>query len=102
MKNYYQTLGVNENASQEEIKKAYRNLSKKYHPDTSQGEDNRFKEIQEAYSYLGDEQTRKKYDAERKGYHTNSNAFNNKTSLSFHFGNGRRTTEEDIFEEMFH
>ena len=61
-KNYYDVLGVNKNASQEDIKKAYRNLSKKYHPDKTGGDDTKFKEINEAYDTLGDETKRKQYD----------------------------------------
>jgi molecular chaperone DnaJ len=53
---------VNKNASQDEIKKAYRNLSKKYHPDRNGGDDSKFKEINEAYDTLGDETKRKEYD----------------------------------------
>lgn len=100
MKNYYQTLGVSEDASQEEIKKAYRNLSKKHHPDTSQGDDGKFKEIQEAYSYIGDEQKRKQYDAERRGPQMGPNPFGG-GSWSFNFGAGGQATEEDMFEEIF-
>ena len=61
-KNYYDVLGVNKTASQDEIKKAYRNLSKKYHPDRNGGDDTKFKEINEAYDTLGDENKRKQYD----------------------------------------
>ena len=61
-KNYYDILGVNKNASQDDIKKAYRNLSKKYHPDRNGGDDSKFKEINEAYDTLGDEEKRKVYD----------------------------------------
>jgi curved DNA-binding protein len=61
-KNYYDILGVNKNASQDDIKKAYRNLSKKYHPDKTGGDDSKFKEINEAYDTLGDETKRKQYD----------------------------------------
>jgi curved DNA-binding protein len=61
-KNYYDILGVNKNASQEDIKKAYRNLSKKYHPDKTGGDESKFKEINEAYDTLGDETKRKQYD----------------------------------------
>lgn len=65
-KDYYKILGVDRNASQEEIKKAYRKLAKKYHPDSNPGDKNaeeKFKEINEAYEVLGDEEKRKKYDA---------------------------------------
>lgn len=64
-KDYYKTLGVSKNASQEEIKKAYRKLAVKYHPDKNQGDEtaeNKFKEIGEAYDVLGDPEKRKKYD----------------------------------------
>lgn len=68
-KDYYQTLGVPETASQDEIKKAYRRLAKQYHPDANQ--DNaqaadRFKEVGEAYSVLSDAEKRKQYDQMRK------------------------------------
>ena len=65
MKNYYYFLGVLENASNEEIKKAYRKLSLKYHPDKNPNDDffaNRFREIQEAYDILGEKEKRRIYD----------------------------------------
>ena len=64
-KDYYKTLGVSKDASQEEIKKAYRKLARKYHPDTNPGDkkaEEKFKEISEAYEVLGDEEKRKQYD----------------------------------------
>lgn len=63
-KDYYDILGVSKDASQTEIKSAYRRLAKKYHPDVSQesNADAKFKEIQEAYSVIGDESKRKQYD----------------------------------------
>lgn len=61
---YYDTLGVPKNASQDEIKKAYRNLAKKYHPDVCKepGAEEKFKTINEAYSVLSDESKRRQYD----------------------------------------
>lgn len=64
-KDYYDILGVSRNASQDEIKKAYRKLARKYHPDHSEGNkenEERFKEISEAYAVLSDEEKRKQYD----------------------------------------
>ena len=68
MKNYYDVLGVNKTATQDEIKKAYRELCKKYHPDKHGGDDTKIKEINEAYSVIGDEQKRKEYDAKSSGF----------------------------------
>jgi molecular chaperone DnaJ len=61
---HYKTLGVDRKASQEDIKKAYRKLARKYHPDTNKeaGAEERFKQISEAYDVLGDPEKRKRYD----------------------------------------
>ncbi len=63
-KDYYETLGVKRDASKEEIKKVYRKLARKYHPDVSKEKDaeNRFKEIGEAYDVLRDSEKRASYD----------------------------------------
>lgn len=62
---YYKTLGVERDASKDEIQKAYRKLARKYHPDMNKeaGAEDRFKEINEAYEVLKDEEKRKRYDA---------------------------------------
>ena len=61
---YYKTLGVERKATQEEVKKAYRKLARRYHPDTNSdaGAEARFKQISEAYDVLGDPEKRKRYD----------------------------------------
>jgi curved DNA-binding protein len=65
-KDYYRALGVPQNASDGEIKKAYRKLAMQYHPDRNHGKEKwaneKFKEINEAYAVLGDPQKRKQYD----------------------------------------
>lgn len=68
-KDYYQLLGVTETASADDIKKAYRKLAKKYHPDANPNDPQaaeRFKEVGEAYAVLSDDQKRKQYDTVRK------------------------------------
>lgn len=61
MKDYYQILGISRDASQEEIKKAYRKLAHKYHPDKG-GNEKKFKEINEAYQILSDKEKKSQYD----------------------------------------
>ncbi len=61
-KDYYKILGVEKNASQDEIKKAFRKLAHQYHPDKEGGNEERFKEINEAYQVLGDPKKRAQYD----------------------------------------
>ena len=61
-KNYYETLGVPKNASADDIKKAFRKLAHQYHPDKNKGDDAKFKEINEAYMVLSDEQKRAQFD----------------------------------------
>ncbi len=62
MKNYYDTLGIEKSATKDDIKKAFRKLAQKYHPDKSGGDDKKFKEINEAYQILSDDGKRKEYD----------------------------------------
>lgn len=62
MEDYYKILGVNKGASKEEIKKAYRELAHKYHPDKEGGDEERFKRINEAYQVLSNDSKRQQYD----------------------------------------
>ena len=61
-KDYYKILGVDKGASQDEIKKAFRKLAHKHHPDKPGGDEATFKEVNEAYQVLGDETKRKQFD----------------------------------------
>ena len=98
-KDYYAILGVNKGASQEEIKKAYRKLALKYHPDRNPGDksaEEKFKEINEAYDILKDEQKRAAYD--RYG----SSAFQNGDASGFSSQGFSDFSEfSDIFSNMF-
>src|SRR5436309_10536959 len=64
-KDYYAVLGVGRDASEEQLKKSFRNLARQYHPDVAKDKktaEEKFKEINEAYEVLGDPQKRKRYD----------------------------------------
>lgn len=72
MKDYYKILEVEENSSEEEIKKSYRSLSKKYHPDVNPQGAEKFKEIAEAYEILGDKQKREQYNQRKNNPYQNT------------------------------
>lgn len=61
-KDYYKILGVEKSATHDEVKKAFRKLAHKYHPDKESGNEEKFKEINEAYQVVGNEEKRKQYD----------------------------------------
>jgi molecular chaperone DnaJ len=68
MKNYYDILGIQKSASEEEIKKAFRKLAQKYHPDKKGGDEAKFKEASEAYAVLSDQKKRAEYDTYGKTF----------------------------------
>lgn len=98
MENYYDILGVSKNITTEELKKVYRKLAKKYHPDANVGNvkaEEMFKKISKAYEILSDETSRAKYDRELDGKFTNINN-NKKASNNKNTGN----INEDIFNKF--
>ncbi|MEX2231867.1 MAG: J domain-containing protein [Cyclobacteriaceae bacterium] len=91
-KDYYQVLGVGKKATEEEIRKAYRKLAVKYHPDKNQGKkdaEEKFKEISEAYQVIGDAEKRKQYD--KLGANWKQYQQGGFDEGSFEGGNRRRT-----------
>lgn len=92
MNDHYQTLGVDPGATQDQIKSAYRKLAMKHHPDRMGGDDTKFKEIQNAYGIVGDEQKRAEYDQQRMGG----------GQFRFHTGNGGFQDFNDIFGGFAH
>src|SRR5271157_2208362 len=90
-RDYYQTLGIKREASAEEIRKAYRKLARKHHPDLNPGDkvaEERFKEVQEAYDILKEPKKKKMYD--QFGFYTESGmpaaAAQDGTAEGFHSG----------------
>lgn len=107
-KDYYKILGVAENATADEIKRAYRKLAKEYHPDRRGGDkqaEERFKEISEAYQVLGDEKKRKEYDMLRKNPFAGREGFNYEGTgpggFRVHFGEGGFGNLGDVFGDLF-
>jgi len=111
-KDYYKILGVPKDASEEEIKKAYRKLAHKYHPDKPGGDEKKFKEINEAYEVLSNKEKRAQYDRfgevfDRESYKGYTDGVNIDFSdifgggFDFDFSSQDFFGFEDIFENIF-
>ncbi len=113
-KDYYNVLGVDKKADKEEIKKAFRKMAHKYHPDKGGGDDSKFKEVTEAYSILSDDKKRREYDAYgqafpgstgggQAGRQQQGNPFGGFDFSQFQqgFGGGQEFDFGDIFGDIF-
>ncbi len=111
-KDYYKILGISKKASQDEIKKAYRKLAQKYHPDRNPNDkkaEEKFKDVSEAYEVLSDPEKRKKYDElgsdwkkyEQAGAGTGGFDWSKYASQGGFGGRGRTYTYQGDFEDVF-
>ena len=106
-RDYYEVLGIAKNSSADEIKKAYRLLASKHHPDKIPGNDNsseklkaskKFKEVKEAYETLSDTEKRVHYDMHG---HSDPNSFGHGNPQWQHRGNADKAVFEEMFRSMF-
>ncbi len=109
-RDYYEILGVDKKASQDEIKRAYRKLAKKYHPDAHPGDkaaEEKFKEANEAYEVLGNEEKRKKYDQFgsegqfRNGADFDPSQYGFGNNVKYEFRQGNAGDFSDFFNMFF-
>ena len=113
-KDYYNTLGVNKTASKDEIKKAFYKLAHKYHPDKKEGNEAKFKQVNESYQVLSDDTKRSKYDQYGAGFENIGQGYGGGQQGGFGgfdfsgaggFGNGNAEFDfanlNDIFSDFF-
>ncbi len=105
-KDYYKILGLDKKASDEEIKKAYRRLAHQFHPDRPDGDESKFKEINEAYQILSNKDKKKQYDQFGRVFDGTSGGFSGFDSGNWEFGFDYSNLEDlgnisDIFDSFF-
>ncbi|MBE0494087.1 MAG: DnaJ domain-containing protein [Thiomicrospira sp.] len=99
-KDYYKILGIERAASEAEIKKAYRKLAGKYHPDKPTGDESKFKDLSEAYEVLSDKEKRAMYDQFGSNY-KNGQHFDPPPGFEGMYGGGQAGGFSDFFESLF-
>lgn len=103
-RDYYEILGLKKDATDADIKKSYRRLARKYHPDVNPGDKNaeqKFKEINEAYEILGDKKKREQYDQFGSEGFEHVHGFDGFGTAGFGGFSGGASTAEDIFADLF-
>src|SRR5215831_8775542 len=113
-RDYYETLGVGRSATDDEIKKAFRKLARKYHPDVNPGDkkaEEKFKEINEAYEVLSDSEKRQKYDTLGPNWQEQFGGFSGAGRRTYTYSSGRPSPFDfdpsgasgfsDFFEALF-
>jgi len=102
---YYKTLGVEKNATQDEIQRAYRKLARKYHPDINKAGDaeDKFKQLNEAYEVLGDPDKRVRFDQLGSGWNGQfaNQSYQNGENVRYHFSNADPEQFSDFFQNLF-
>ena len=96
-KDFYKILDISKDASQDEIKKAYRKLAHKYHPDKKDGDEEKFKEVNEAYQTLSDQDKKSQYDQFGQTFDQQGGGFDGGASG---FGGGSPYGQASGFEDI--
>jgi len=89
MENFYNTLNITEDAGNEDIKTAFRILAKQYHPDTSKGDCQKFRQVHHAYKILSDPESRRDYDRTLKNFQNRNSAFSDYTGNTIYAVEGK-------------
>ena len=103
-KDYYEILGVDKKAGNDEIKKAYRKLAKKYHPDANpnnKASEEKFKEVSEAYEVLSDKEKRSKYDQFGSNYQYGNNSNFDPSQYGFNYNRSGGSRSASGFSDFF-
>jgi molecular chaperone DnaJ len=101
MKDYYKILGLERGASKDEVKKAFRKMASKYHPDKKTGDEEKYKEVTEAYAVLGDDKKKAEYDTYGQSFNGGAGAgFGGFDFSGFQNGQGFEFDLNDLFNNF--